>query len=122
VTDESTKTEERTEERTEEPDSAEKDERDKAGEEAQAAFQGDKECPECGAPVEDVRMTCPKCGHEYKDEEYTDKEAGSEFLAGSALHESGEEKEGLTGDAEVDAEMEQEGTTGRAKASDGEQT
>jgi predicted amidophosphoribosyltransferase len=72
-------------------------------EELQEHYQGDKECPECGAPVENVRMTCPKCGHEYKDEDYTDDEAGSEFRAGSALDESGEEKEGVIGDADADA-------------------
>ena len=61
------------------------------------------ECPECGEPIENVRMTCPNCGHEYKDGEYTDEEAGHEFRAGSAVDEQGQEKE-VTGDADRDEE------------------
>ncbi len=80
-------------------------------EDLQEAYQGDKECPECGEPVEDVRMTCPNCGHEYSNEDYTVKDAGSEFRAGSALKESGEEKEGITGDPDTDAEKGAAGST-----------
>ncbi|MDQ3986840.1 MAG: zinc-ribbon domain-containing protein [Actinomycetota bacterium] len=65
-------------------------------------------CPECGEPIENVRTTCPNCGYEYKEEDYTDKEAGSDFGAGSALDEKGEEKD-VTGDPDRDAQEENEG-------------
>lgn len=52
---------------------------------------GDKECPECGAPVDDVRATCPGCGYEYQADDYTDPEAGKEFIAGSAIDDEGRE-------------------------------
>lgn len=54
-------------------------------------YTGDKECPECGEPVIDVRANCPNCGYEYKDDDYADKEAGSEFVAGSAVDDEGNE-------------------------------
>lgn len=66
-----------------------------AGGEGKTAFEeyaGDKECPECGEPIIEVRASCPNCGYEYKDEDYSDKEAGSEFLAGSAVDDEGNEK------------------------------
>ena len=46
-------------------------------------------------------MTCPNCGHEYKDDDYTDEEAGTDFRAGTAVDEEGEEKD-VVGDADVD--------------------
>ena len=52
---------------------------------------GDKECPECGHPVDDVRATCPECGYEYKEDDYTDPDAGADFVAGSAIDDQGEE-------------------------------
>lgn len=51
----------------------------------------DKECPECGAPVENLRATCPNCGHEYSDKDYDQPDAGAEFIAGSEIDDSGEE-------------------------------
>ena len=54
-------------------------------------YAGDKKCPECGEPVIDVRATCPNCGYEYKDDDFSDKEAGSEFIAGSAIDDEGNE-------------------------------
>lgn len=51
----------------------------------------DHKCPECGAEVEDVRVTCPKCGHEYSKDDYADREAGSEFTAGSMVDDDGNE-------------------------------
>ena len=54
-------------------------------------YTGDANCPECDEPIIDVRANCPNCGYEYKDEDYGDKEAGSEFVAGSAVDEEGNE-------------------------------
>lgn len=51
----------------------------------------DKTCPECGAPVENLRKTCPQCGYEYKKEDYSDREAGDEFVAGSEVDDEGNE-------------------------------
>lgn len=51
----------------------------------------DKKCPECGAPVDDVRATCMNCGYEYKDEDHEDSEAGNEFLHGSQIDDEGNE-------------------------------
>lgn len=45
----------------------------------------EKKCPECGAPVNNLRATCPNCGHEYSEEDYDNPEAGSEFRTGSEL-------------------------------------
>lgn len=70
-------------------------EEDSAGGEGKTAFEeykGDKECPECGEPIVEVRASCPNCGYEYKKEDYSDEEAGSEFLAGSAVDDEGNEK------------------------------
>ena len=68
----------------------------------------ESKCPECGEPIENVRMTCPNCGHEYKDDEYTDEEAGTDFRAGTAVDEEGQEKD-VVGDADVDEEGGSEG-------------
>ncbi len=65
-----------------------------SGGEGKTAFEeykGDKECPECGEPIIEVRASCPKCGYDYKDEDFTDQEAGSEFIAGSAVDDEGNE-------------------------------
>lgn len=50
-----------------------------------------EKCPECGAPVENLRATCPNCGYEYKDDDYDQPDAGKEFETGSELDDSGEE-------------------------------
>ncbi len=50
-----------------------------------------KTCPECDAPVDDVRATCINCGYEYKEEDHEDLEAGSEFTSGSQIDEDGNE-------------------------------
>ncbi len=51
----------------------------------------DKTCPECGAPVDDVRATCLNCGYEYKDEDHENMEAGNEFMSGSQIDDEGNE-------------------------------
>lgn len=51
----------------------------------------EKKCPECGAPVDDVRATCMDCGYEYKDEDHEDLKAGSGFVSGSQIDEEGNE-------------------------------
>ena len=61
---------------------------------AETAFEeytGDKKCPECDEPIIDVRANCPNCGYEYQESDYSDKEAGSEFVAGSAVDDEGNE-------------------------------
>ncbi len=50
-----------------------------------------KKCPECGAPVDDVRATCMNCGYEYKEEDHEDTEAGAEFVTGSQIDDEGNE-------------------------------
>lgn len=50
-----------------------------------------KKCPECGAPVDDVRATCIDCGYEYKDEDHEDAEAGQDFVSGSQVDDEGNE-------------------------------
>ena len=54
-------------------------------------YTGDKECPECGEPINNVRANCPNCGYEYKDSDYEDQDAGKEFVAGSAVDDEGNE-------------------------------
>lgn len=51
----------------------------------------DHRCPECGTEIDDVRVTCSKCGYEYKASDYDDTEAGSEFTAGVAVDDEGNE-------------------------------
>lgn len=51
----------------------------------------EKTCPECGAPVENLRKTCSSCGYEYKAGDYDDTEAGSEFITGSEIDDQGNE-------------------------------
>jgi len=50
-----------------------------------------KTCPECGAPIENLRATCPQCGYQYQAGDYDDEEAGNEFLTGSELDDQGKE-------------------------------
>ena len=49
------------------------------------------ECPDCGAPIDNVRVTCPNCGRQYEKDDYSDTEEGNEFRAGSALDDEGKE-------------------------------
>lgn len=51
----------------------------------------DHKCPECGAEIVDVRVTCPKCGYDYESSDYDDTSAGSEFTAGVAVDDEGNE-------------------------------
>jgi hypothetical protein len=50
-----------------------------------------KKCPDCGEPIDNLRATCPQCGYRYQESDYDEPEAGTEFEAGAALDESGEE-------------------------------
>ena len=54
-------------------------------------YTSEKECPECGEPINNVRANCPNCGYEYQESDYEDEEAGSEFVAGSAVDDEGNE-------------------------------
>lgn len=77
---------------TEEKSSSENgDERVSDAETSFEEYTGDAKCPECDEPIIDVRANCPNCGYEYKEEDYGDKEAGSEFVAGSAVDDEGNE-------------------------------
>ena len=76
---------------TEEKSSGNGDERVSDAETAFEEYTGDAKCPECDEPIIDVRANCPNCGYEYKEEDYGDKEAGSEFVAGSAVDDEGNE-------------------------------
>ncbi|MEA2498331.1 MAG: hypothetical protein QOH26_736 [Actinomycetota bacterium] len=49
------------------------------------------ECPDCGAPIDNVRVTCPNCGRQYEKDDYSDTEAGNEFRAGTAIDDEGKE-------------------------------
>ena len=77
---------------------------------AETAFEeysGDNKCPECDEPIVDVRANCPNCGYEYKESDYGDKEAGSEFVAGSAVDDEGNEvPDDETGGADEDSDDE----------------
>jgi rubredoxin len=48
-------------------------------------------CPECGADIQDVRVTCPSCGYDYKPDDYEDPSAGNEFSAGKMVDDEGNE-------------------------------
>lgn len=50
-----------------------------------------KTCPECGAPIENLRKTCSNCNYEYQESDYDDKDAGSEFITGSEIDDEGNE-------------------------------
>lgn len=67
--------------------SADDENADARGDDAHAG----KTCPECGEPVDDVRVTCPKCGREYTKDDYSDPDAGKEFVAGTAVDDEGNE-------------------------------
>lgn len=71
------------------------------GEDVRAEYQTDKKCPECGAPIEDVRVSCPNCGYEYRESDYTDPEAGQDFVAGSEVDDQGNENIDPKADAEA---------------------
>lgn len=86
--DDAKKTDEQTDESTSEKD---EDGRVTDAETAFEEYASDKKCPECDEPIIDVRSSCPNCGYEYQDSDYSDKEAGSEFVAGSAIDDEGNE-------------------------------
>ena len=65
--------------------------RDNGDNPAKEFVSDEKECPECGAPIENLRANCPKCGYEYKDDDYDDPDAGQEFIAGSQVDDEGNE-------------------------------
>ncbi len=73
------------------PSTEEHRDRDAALEAAQEdeTVSDQKNCPECGEPVHNLRATCPNCGHEYGDREYDDPDAGKEFVSGTGLDEEG---------------------------------
>ncbi|MGH2821310.1 MAG: zinc-ribbon domain-containing protein [Actinomycetota bacterium] len=50
-----------------------------------------KRCPECGEPIDDVRKTCLGCGRELSSDDYENPGAGTEFRAGAAVDEEGNE-------------------------------
>jgi hypothetical protein len=70
---------------------------------ANVGLDAETKCPECGEPIENVRMTCPNCGHTYSEDEYSSDEAGTDFRAGAALDDKGKEMD-VTGDADEDQE------------------
>ena len=41
----------------------------------------DHKCPDCGAEIEDIRVTCPKCGYDYKKSDYADTNAAADPVA-----------------------------------------
>lgn len=49
-------------------------------------------CPECGAEIDDVRVSCSKCGYDYKPSDYEDTQAGHEFSAGVGVDDQGNER------------------------------
>jgi hypothetical protein len=58
---------------------------------AEETKSSDKECPECGEPIDNLRATCANCGYEYQEGDYDDPEAGNEYLSGSNVDDEGEE-------------------------------
>ena len=99
---------------TEQGASEERDGRVTDAETAFEEYSGDNECPECGEPIIEVRANCPNCGYEYKESDYSDKEAGSEFVAGSAVDDEGNEipddETGGGGEEEGDSKKEDDGS------------
>ena len=65
-----------------------------------------KKCPECGEPIENVRASCPKCGYEYQESDYDQPDAGKEFVTGSEVDDSGEEKIDESGKVESERKEE----------------
>lgn len=80
-----------TKQNDEAPEDSSEGERVTDAETAFEEYTGDSKCPECGEPIVDVRANCPNCGYEYQESDYGDKEAGSEFVAGSAVDDEGNE-------------------------------
>lgn len=72
-------------------DDAQKDDAEEEDNRPDDTLAENKTCPECGAPVDDVRATCINCGYEYKEEDHEDLEAGSEFTSGSQIDDEGNE-------------------------------
>jgi hypothetical protein len=64
-------------------------------------------CPECGAPIENLRVTCPNCGKEYDEGDYDDPEAGQDFQAGTEL-DNDEGNKGSSGPSQGDSDSEDE--------------
>ncbi len=81
---------------------------------AETAFEeytGENKCPECDEPIVDVRANCPNCGYEYQESDYGDQEAGSEFVAGSAVDDEGNEQpEDETGGADQEDSSDGDGS------------
>lgn len=75
--------------------------------EADETISDSKKCPECGEPIENVRASCPNCGYEYQESDYDQPDAGKEFVAGTEVNESGEEKVDESG--KVESERKEEG-------------
>lgn len=48
-------------------------------------------CPQCGAPIDNLRVTCPNCVYEYTEEDYTNPDEGTEFTAGAYVDDDGNE-------------------------------
>ena len=96
-----------------EPDAGENEKENKRPEDTLA---DNKKCPECGAPVDDVRATCIDCGYEYKDEDHEDPDASHDFVSGSQVDDEGNElpeheeppEESPTDEAESDEESSDE--------------
>lgn len=65
-----------------------------------------KKCPECGEAIENVRASCPNCGYEYQESDYDQPDAGKEFLAGTEIDDSGEEKVDESGKVESERKEE----------------
>ncbi len=76
--------------------------------EADETISTSKTCPECGAPIENLRKTCSSCGYEYKESDYDDMEAGSEFITGSEIDDEGNEIVDESG--KVESEREEAGS------------
>ena len=76
--------------------------------EADETISTSKTCPECGAPIENLRKTCSSCGYEYKESDYDDPEAGSEFITGSEIDDEGNEIVDESG--EVESQREEAGS------------
>lgn len=75
---------------------ADRDEREALQEE----FKSDtRSCPQCGAPVDNLRATCSNCGRAYEPGEYDQEGAGRDLVAGALVDEQGNEK---TSDEDLD--------------------
>ncbi len=44
----------------------------------------ERTCPDCGEPINNLRVTCPRCGRRYSEDDYDDPSAGDRFRTGSA--------------------------------------